>query len=132
MADEHAEAKRWDELTDEIVVVYGVIRYVLSCLPVPIQLAHYSLDWEPREKVAALVALNRARLELIRPQPIEDRHKDLLQQAITDWLLAFDLAGLFPLVGDPIGWRLDALEQLIQRAQFTAGKVALDLGIGDE
>ncbi|MBO2464014.1 hypothetical protein [Actinomadura violacea] len=132
MADEHAEAKRWDELTDEMVVVYGVIRYVLSCLPVRIHLAHYNEDWEPGEAIAALVALNRARLELVRDQPLIELHRDLLQQAITDWLLAFDLAGLFPLVGDPIGWRLDALEHLIQRAQFTAGKVALDLGIGDE
>lgn len=132
MEDNHAEDKRWDELTDEWLVVYGVIRTVLSYLPLPIRLAHWDTDWEPVQTVTALAAFNRARRELIDAQPLDERHKDLLRKAILDWLLAFDLAAFTRLAGDPGAWRVDGLEHLIRRAEEAAGKVALDLGLGDD
>ncbi|MFI0406544.1 hypothetical protein [Actinomadura sp. 3N508] len=130
MEDDHAE-KRWEDLTDDMITLYGIIRAVLTYLPLPIQLQHFSKEWQPEETIAALHALNRARMELIPPQGLSELHTELLQAAITDWLLGYDLAGFIKLHGDPGGWRLDGLEHVIRRGEFEVGKVALDLGIAD-
>ncbi|WP_242890867.1 hypothetical protein [Actinomadura litoris] len=128
---ENPEAKRWQELVDEMGVVYNLIRYVLLHLPLKIELAHFDKDWDAEDVVPALRALNRARL-LIDDQPIEDRHKQLLKEAILDWLAVYDLSAIFMMAGDPLACRLDGAEHLLRRAQFAAGTVAYNLGIGRE
>ncbi|WP_141575780.1 hypothetical protein [Actinomadura sp. WMMA1423] len=132
MADDHAESKRWDDLTDQMVTIYGIIRTVLAHLPLPIGLVHWDREWEKEDSVRAIFALNRARMELLDAQPIEQRHKDLLQKAIVDWLLGFDLIAIIAAAGDPGSWRMDGLEHLIRRAELAAGQVALDLDLGED
>ncbi|MGI5201597.1 hypothetical protein ACQEU6_08455 [Spirillospora sp. CA-108201] len=132
MEDNHAEHKRWDELTDELIAIYGVIRAVLVRLPLPIGLVHLDLGGGPEAVFRALQALNRARLALISDQPLEERHKDLLQQAILDWLLGWDMGSLTGIAKDPVGWRLDGLERLIRQSEYAAGQVALDLDLGED
>jgi hypothetical protein len=130
--DDHAEPKRWDDLADEMFAVYGIIRAVLACLPLRVGLVHWDREWEPEDSLRAIKALNRTRLELLDAQPIEDPYKELIQKAILDWLLAFDVSAFIALAGDPFGWRTDGLEHLIRRAEQAAGKVALDLDLGED
>ncbi|MGI5201598.1 hypothetical protein ACQEU6_08460 [Spirillospora sp. CA-108201] len=123
-----AKAKRWLDLFEEMLASYGVIRAVLARLPVPVGLAAWDHRWRPEALIHALKAFNRVRLELIEGQPLEERHQELLQMAVLDWLAAWDMSAIIQQTGDPLGWQLDVLEHLIHRAKQAAAEVALGLG----
>lgn len=129
--DDHRTPKEWDDLTDDIITIYGVIRTALSYLPIQIGLAQWNVDWTPPAEIAALGALNHARKELIPPQPISKEHKEMLQGGILDWLTAYDVSGFLWIAADPLEWRANAVEHLIRRAELAIGKVALDLKIAE-
>ncbi|WP_141575782.1 hypothetical protein [Actinomadura sp. WMMA1423] len=127
-----AKAKRWVDLYDEMMALYGVIRTVLARLPLPVGLAAWDHRWKNEVLFHALTAFNRVRVELLDAQPIEQRHKDLLHQAVLDWLAAWDFAAVTLETGDPLGWQFDVFEHLIRRAEQAVEQVAHELELGED
>lgn len=124
MEDDYAE-KRQNELVEDCHRAYGLIVAVLTHLPIPIGLEVISRDWDVK---GALLAVDRARTELINDQPIGQGNKELLRTALLTWLTVYDLAGFIELAG-PAPWRLDALEDGIRRTVGHCLVVASNLDI---
>jgi hypothetical protein len=122
--DNHPD-KRWDELTEHMLVIYGLICHVLKQLPLPIEIPQLDAEWDA---VTAIQALQRTRADLIQAQPIGTVDKGMIERSLLDWLTAYDM-GAFIKVAGPAPWRLDTLDYAFNRIITFMDRVAASLGI---
>ena len=123
MADDHD--KEFRELRMFMLAAYGLLAELLGGLPLPIRLPELDDNWEP---VDAVQAIDRARTELIKAQPIDTTTQVMIERALLEWLTVYELGAVIAIAGES-SWRLDGIDYGLHRLVIIAGEAGRRLGI---
>ena len=116
------DVERYKALRTELSKAYAHLYVLLTWLPVPLLVVRR----QSADPVGAARALSRA-WNLIGVEETGEDVKEHLRTAITDWLVAFELAGVVEYAGGPYPWRVDGIEAAL--ARFSAAAEAAAAGL---
>ncbi|MBP2704417.1 hypothetical protein JOL79_11390 [Microbispora sp. RL4-1S] len=108
MTSDHHEERVKDLITRWATLHLGLVK-LLEELPVPIAIPAISEDL-----VSDTLNATAHAAEIVLDQPISDRARDLIAQALTFWLAAHDLVVSFDATDQP--WRARAASLALQQA----------------
>lgn len=116
------DQRRYKALLAELGQAYAQLYVLLTWLPVPLMVVRR----QAADPVAAARALSRA-WNLIGVQEIDEDVKEQVRTAITEWLTAFELAGVIEHRGGPYPWRVDGMGAALARFSAAAETAAARL-----
>lgn len=99
-----------EHLLSGVTSAHRLMADYLRKLPLPIGIPDMDGEWSA---AVGLMAIERARVELLQGEPIDDLLAAIYRRLILDWLTAYELMALVTHAG-PAPWRCDGIERRIE------------------